>query len=185
MEFIKKCNFHKITIFVKLIKKINLSMKTLKYLVLVIAVVVYSCSGNSEKRENGFVVIKTATGKYVCLVTDTVANPGVINKLVGFTTDSTLAERFYMEFTPEGLASFKASNNLYVCADYYKGDFLVADREKHSDWEHFVLEDIGNNQITLKASNGKYVSEDQYIGFQLIANREEAKEWEYFSLEKR
>lgn len=75
------------------------------------------------------------------------------------------------------------ANNMYVCAENYGNDPLVANRSTASDWEAFKI--IYNSDGTvsfLSQISNKYVSADLNIGGQLIANRTAIDTWEKFRL---
>jgi hypothetical protein len=121
-------------------------------------------------------------GKYVCAEggggSFLYANRGLILDWESFvlkdhtTTDpSTNQPRSYLYHGDT--ISMRATNGMYVCADYNRLDrALVADRPWDDAWERFTVEIIGGSSaqiianeanpdegtlVTLKASNGKYV----------------------------
>jgi hypothetical protein len=76
------------------------------------------------------------------------------------------------------------ANNLYVCADNYGNNPLIANRTSVGAWETFDMIDEGNGNIALRAhANNLYVCADNYGNNPLIANRTSVGTWETFHKE--
>ncbi len=156
----------------------------------VIIVSFFSCNQSSKHSsvfnnepdfKNSYIKIKASSGNYITLINDTIN--GINNKLISTTTDSALADKFYIEFLPEGKVTFKTITNFYVCADRYKNNNLIADRTSANEWEKFVLIKIEGNKFNIRSSDGKFICEDRDLGNVIIANRDNAAEWETFIFE--
>src|SRR5207248_11161026 len=71
--------------------------------------------------------------------------------------------RVYKSSVPLGRTiSLKAlANNLFVCADNFGNNPLIANRTSASTWEQFVVVDEGNGNIALRSlANNLYVCAD-------------------------
>lgn len=75
------------------------------------------------------------------------------------------------------------ANNMYVCADNYGNDPLIANRSSASDWEAFkVIRNSDGTVSFLSQISNKYVSADLNIGGKLIADRTAIDTWEKFRI---
>jgi hypothetical protein len=75
-------------------------------------------------------------------------------------------------------------NNMYVSADNYGNNPLIANRTTASTWETFDEIDMGNGNIALRAHvNNKYVCADNAGTSPLIANRTSVGSWETYHKE--
>ncbi len=80
--------------------------------------------------------------------------------------------------------SIKAlANNLWVCADNYGNNPLIANRTSVGTWETYDVIDLGNHNIGLRAhANNLYVCADNAGSSPLIANRTAIGGWETYQV---
>jgi hypothetical protein len=84
---------------------------------------------------------------------------------------------------PEKIALKAEINGLYVSAEDYGNDALIANRESADTWETFEVTDLGDNKIALKATiNEKYVCAADYGNSPLIASSDSIDTWETFEV---
>lgn len=57
--------------------------------------------------------------------------------------------------------NIKGRNNLYLCADRYQNNQVIADRNNAGEWEKFVIHFLSDNKITLRSSDYSYVGVEQ------------------------
>ncbi len=80
------------------------------------------------------------------------------------------------------LASLRASNGQYVCAEGGGGQALIANRGSIGGWESFNLIYLDADRVALQAFNGMYVCAEGGGGQALVANRSAIGGWETFTL---
>lgn len=53
--------------------------------------------------------------------------------------------------------TIKSTDGLYLCADRYQNNQIIANRKSLGEWEKYSIEILADNKIAIKASNYSYV----------------------------
>jgi hypothetical protein len=74
----------------------------------------------------------------------------------------------------------KAYNGKFICAE--SNHSIIADKEKASTWETFILVDFGGNSCALIAHDNTFLSAELQSKAEITASRNDVKSWENFTL---
>jgi chitinase len=90
----------------------------------------------------------------------------------------------WFTFTGSSVVSFRAhANNMYVSADNYGNNPLIANRTSIGAWEQFDIINNADGSVSFRAhANNLFVCADNYGNNPLIANRTSIGAWESFDL---
>lgn len=76
----------------------------------------------------------------------------------------------------------KAFNNKYVCADGTLNNLVLANKEKASTWETFILIKFENNECAILAYNYRFLCSELGNKNEITSTREKVGPWETFTM---